>query len=80
MADVIIFCAITTLYSHAVSPHDQGKVMGLCFIIVSAVWVLTGLLNGLLAGININLPILLTPLAIILVVIMLPKYLPNSES
>lgn len=66
MADVTIFCALTALYSQAVSPHDQGKVMGLCFIIVSTVWTLTGLLGGLLAGINVILPILFTPLPVAL--------------
>ena len=71
MSDVIIFCALTTLYSQSVSEHDQGKVMGLCFLITSAVWSLVGFMGGIIMPININLPILSTPLWLIIVLILL---------
>jgi len=71
MSDVIIFCALTTLYSQSVSKHDQGKVMGLCFFIGYAVWSLVGFIGGIIMSININLPILSTPLWLIIVLILL---------
>jgi MFS transporter, DHA1 family, tetracycline resistance protein len=73
VSDVIIFCAISTLFSQAVSAQNQGKIMGFCFVIVSAVWALTGLGGGLLAGVNIVLPILCAPLSL-LVLLALNKY------
>ena len=65
MGDVIIFCALTTLYSQAVSEHDQGKIMGLCFLIVATVWSVTGFVGGLLMQVNTNLPILCAPLGLL---------------
>ena len=47
MGDVIIYSLITTFYSNAVSEHDQGKVMGVNYIIVTIVWASTGILGGL---------------------------------
>lgn len=66
VGDVIGYCAITTLYSNAVSIHDQGKVMGLGFIIVAIVWTLTALLGGVLSSFNVALPILVAPVGIVL--------------
>lgn len=57
MGDVIAFCIITTLYINAVSEEHKGKIMGLCFFIVSLVWAITGVIGGILAGINLHLPL-----------------------
>lgn len=65
ISDVIIFCVLAALYSEGVSEHDQGKIMGWCLMITSAVWSCTGFIGGLLAGININLPIICAPLSLI---------------
>ncbi len=64
-ADVIVYCVITTLYSNAVSPDDQGKIMGLNFMIVMSVWAITGFAGGLLGTISIKLPLWLTPLPLL---------------
>lgn len=66
VGDVILFSVICALYSKAVNSEQQGKVMGLCFVIVSAVWALTGFLGGFLAGISVTLPIILSPIAILI--------------
>ncbi len=66
MGDVVAYCAITALYSNAVSVHDQGKVMGLCFAIVSIAWAVTGLLGGALAALHFSLPILLAPIGVVI--------------
>ena len=50
IGDVVAYIAITTLYSNAVDKDNQGKVMGLCFIIISLTWALTALLGGVLAS------------------------------
>lgn len=71
VSDVVIFCAITTLYSGAVSSADQGKVMGFCFTLVAAIWVVTGFFGGILAGINIALPILCAPLSLIILLLII---------
>jgi MFS transporter, DHA1 family, tetracycline resistance protein len=66
VGDVILFSVICALYSKAVNSESQGKIMGLCFVIVSVVWALTGFLGGFLTGINVNLPIILSPIAILI--------------
>ena len=64
-ADVIVFFLITTLYSNAVSPDNQGKIMGLSFMLVMSIWAMTGFIGGLLGALNINLPVWLTPLPLL---------------
>ena len=66
IGDVIIYSLITTFYSDAVSEHDQGKVMGINYIIVTIIWASTGIIGGCLAAININLPIIIAPLTLLL--------------
>jgi MFS family permease len=65
MSDVVAFCAITTLYSNHVAQHEQGKMMGYCFIVVGIVWTLTGLLSGVLAAVNMKLPIIFSLVVLI---------------
>lgn len=74
MGDVIIYSLITAFYSNAASKHDQGKVMGINYIIVTIVWSSTGIIGGCLAAININLPIIVAPLTLLGVILWnLPK-------
>lgn len=63
--DVISYNCITTLYSEVVRPEDQGKVMGISFIVVALAWALTGIVGGILMGITNTLPLLIAPLGII---------------
>jgi MFS family permease len=70
MSDVVIFCALTALYSQAVSEHDQGKIMGLCFFITALVWGLVGFIGGTIMRINIALPLWCAPLGLIILFIM----------
>ncbi|MGD9109229.1 MAG: MFS transporter [Gammaproteobacteria bacterium] len=65
IGDVIIYSLITTFYSDTASEHDQGKVMGINYIIVTIVWSSTGIIGGLLAAVNINLPIIVAPLGLL---------------
>jgi DHA1 family tetracycline resistance protein-like MFS transporter len=70
IGDVIGYCAITTLYSNAVSAEDQGKAMGLCFVIVAITWTGTALGGGALAALHISLPLLCAPCGIISLLIL----------
>lgn len=69
MGDVIVYSAIVTLYSEAVASQHQGKIMGLCFVIVASVWGVTGLFGGYLISISIILPLLLAPISLIILLI-----------
>lgn len=65
MGDVIVYSALITLYSDAVESHEQGKVMGICFVIVALIWALTGLVGGYLMGHANTLPLMLAPIGIL---------------
>ncbi len=65
MGDVIAYSCLTALYSNAVPSHQQGKVMGISFIIVSSAWAFTAFLGGLLLSISPLLPLLIAPISII---------------
>jgi len=69
MSDVIIFSIISSLYSSSVEKHQQGKIMGLCFIIVTSIWSITGFFGGLMASINLKLPLFLAPLSILIAIL-----------
>lgn len=69
IGDVIIYSLITTFYSDAASEYDQGKVMGINYIIVTIVWAATGIFGGCLAAININAPILFAPISLLILLI-----------
>lgn len=66
IGDVIAYSLITTFYSNAVSAKDQGKVMGINYIIYGSVWAMTGLIGGGLTAININAPIIFAPISLVL--------------
>lgn len=66
--DVIAYTCLTALYSNAVAHHEQGKVMGVCSIIVALMWSFTGLLGGVLMSVNNLLPLAIAPLGIIVAI------------
>lgn len=65
VGDVVAYSCLITLYSDAVEMQDQGKVMGICFIVVALIWALTGLLGGLLMSVHGLLPLIVAPLGIL---------------
>lgn len=71
IGDVIIFSAFVTLYSDAVSSHQQGAVMGICLIIRQLAWTLTGIFGGIAFGIFPALPLIISPLSISLLILLL---------
>lgn len=71
VGDVIAYSCLTALYSDVVEKSDQGKVMGVCFIVISLIWALTGTLGGLLMSASPFLPLMVAPLGIILAIVLL---------
>jgi MFS transporter, DHA1 family, tetracycline resistance protein len=71
VGDVVAYSCLTTLYSNAVLPQAQGKVMGMCFIVVAIIWALTGIVGGVLMGIVKLFPLMLAPSGIILALLLL---------
>lgn len=65
VGDVVAYSCLITLYSNVVEPHEQGKVMGVCFIVVALMWALTGLLGGVLMGAYGLLPLIVAPVGIL---------------
>lgn len=63
--DVISYSCLTSLYSDAVAHEDQGKVMGISFIIVALAWTITGISGGYLMSLNAVMPLLVAPLGIL---------------
>lgn len=55
--DVIIYSLVTSIYSAMAGKDDQGKMMGVSYILVSAIWSLTGLLGGWLLHWSIEAPL-----------------------
>ena len=71
MGDVIAYSCLTALYSDVVSQEQQGKVMGVCFIVVSLMWATTGFLGGLLLSFSPWLPLLIAPLGVVLALVLM---------
>jgi MFS transporter, DHA1 family, tetracycline resistance protein len=69
VGDVVAYTCITAIYSNFVSHDEQGKVMGLCFVIVSATWAFTALVGGWLVGFSLLAPVYIAPVGIILLLI-----------
>lgn len=78
VGDVIAYSCLTALYSNAVAKHEQGKVMGVCFIVVALMWALTGVLGGALISIYSLLPLLVAPVGIVLAIMLLHSKFLNS--
>lgn len=65
VGDVIAYSCLTALYSDAVHKTEQGKVMAICFIVISLIWALTGILGGMLMSAYTLLPLLIAPIGIL---------------
>lgn len=72
--DVIAYSALTALYSNAVLKDQQGKVMGVGFIIVSSAWAITGFLGGFLMSITPLLPLIIAPCGVITAIFLMHSH------
>lgn len=80
VGDVIAFSCLTALYSNAVVKHEQGKVMGICSLVVALMWALTGMIGGALLSVYGLLPLIVAPIGILLAIGLLhSKYLKQIE-
>ncbi len=62
VGDVVAFSCLTASYSEVVSREAQGRVMGVCFIVIALVWMLTGFFGSyLLMGLNPLFPLIVAP-------------------
>jgi DHA1 family tetracycline resistance protein-like MFS transporter len=68
IGDVIAYSCLITFYSNVVAKEEQGKVMGVCFIIIGLIWSLSGMLGGVLMSRYELLPLLVAPVGIILAI------------
>lgn len=73
IGDVIAYSCMITLYSHAVLPSEQGAVMGLCFIVVSLTWTITGLCGGWLVAMNPINSLLVAPIGASIFLLVYPR-------
>ncbi len=71
VGDVIAFSCMTTLYSDVVEKQEQGKVMGICFIVIALIWSATAMLGGVLMSIYTLLPLIVAPIGIFLAIVLL---------
>ncbi len=71
MGDVIAYSCLITFYSNVVPEDDQGKVMGICFIVVALMWSLTGLLGGVMMSFYELLPLFVAPVGVVLAIVLL---------
>lgn len=76
LGDVITYSCLVALLSNAVDRSEQGKAMGLCFIIVALTWASTGLIGGYLISFSSLLLISITLLPLFIVICQL-KLLPQ---
>jgi len=78
VGDVIAFSCITALYSDVVERQEQGKVMGVCFIVIALIWALTAMLGGLLMSVHSLLPLMVAPVGILLAIGLMTRRYPPS--
>lgn len=71
VGDVIAFSCLTALYSDVVDRQEQGKVMGVCFIVIALIWSATAMIGGVLMSIYTLLPLLVAPIGIVFAIILL---------
>lgn len=69
--DVIAFSCLSALYSNVVGKEEQGKVMGVCFIVIALIWALTALFGGVLMSLNTLAPLMVAPVGILLAIVLL---------
>lgn len=68
IGDVIAFSCLTALYSDVVEKQQQGKVMGVCFIVIALMWAGTAMVGGFLMSIYSLLPLIVAPVGILLAI------------
>lgn len=61
IGDVIAFSCITSFYSDVVEKQEQGKVMGVCFMVIALIWAATAMMGGLLMSVYSLLPLIVAP-------------------
>lgn len=66
VGDVVAYSALITLYSNTVPKEEQGKVMGICFMVVALMWAFSGLTGGFLMSLYTLLPLMIAPLGILI--------------
>ncbi|MDA8562044.1 MFS transporter [Gammaproteobacteria bacterium] len=71
--DVVAYSCLVALFSNLVNKNEQGKSMGICFLIVATTWGLTGVVGGFIMSINIMLPIILAIIPLLIVFILIKK-------
>ncbi len=69
VGDVIAFSCLIALYSDAVLKEEQGKVMGVCFIVIGVVWALTALVGGMMMSYVDVMPLAVAPLGVLLAIL-----------
>ena len=70
VGDVIAFSCITALYSDVVAKQEQGKVMGVCFIVIALIWSATAMIGGILMSVYTLLPLIVAPVGILLAIVL----------
>lgn len=63
---IVLYTAVMTLFSNAVTPQEQGKVMGGADAAVSVAFMLNGMSLGFMVDVSLILPILLAGLTILI--------------
>jgi DHA1 family tetracycline resistance protein-like MFS transporter len=71
VGDVIAYSCLVSLYSDSVAKEDQGKVMGVCFIVVALIWSLTAVTGGMMMGQSQLMPMAFAPIGILFCIILL---------
>lgn len=69
--DVIAYSCLIALYSNVARQDQQGKVMGMSFIVYGATWTTTGFLGGILMSIYTILPLFIAPIGILIALYLL---------
>ncbi len=71
VGDVIAFSCVATLYSNVVIRQDQGKIMGICFIVIGLIWAITSILGGIFMSTNVLLPLIAAPFGVFFGIVLL---------
>lgn len=71
VGDVIAYSCLSALYSNVVDKPQQGKVMGVGFIVVALIWALMGLLGGMMMSVYGLLPLIVAPVGILVAILLL---------
>lgn len=79
MGDVVAYSCLVAFFSNTVDRSEQGKAMGICFIIVAMTWALTGVAGGFMMSVHPLLPLIIAPLPLLVVIGLLrPTHFKNQ--